>query len=148
MDAGASIIAFVTVGLQSVKTVYGIISSIKDGPSKLDDLRGAIGNLQSLLEQMQNSPSLAASLMTTSSSLLPLVQRCVDDIQRFEARINRIRVPSGEKFRGKIWKRLKLVFEEDGIPYMISIVTGHLNALSLHCNVQLMTALKGMNTQQ
>jgi hypothetical protein len=38
MDAGASIIAFLSIGLQLVKVVYGFISAIKDSPSKLGDL--------------------------------------------------------------------------------------------------------------
>jgi hypothetical protein len=148
MDAGASIIAFVTIGLQSVKTIYGIISAIKDGPSKLGDLQAAIGSLQSLLEQMQHSPGLTTSPATTSSPLLPLVERCVEDIKRFEAKVEKLCIPDKEKLSGKFWKRLKLVFGEKEIPYMISVVTVHLNNLSLHCNVRMMTTLNDMSMQQ
>ncbi|KAF8866194.1 hypothetical protein BDZ45DRAFT_720337 [Acephala macrosclerotiorum] len=148
MDAGASIIAFLSIGLQSVKVVYEFISAIKDGPSKLGDLQGAIESLESLLEQMYNSPGLTTSPITTSGSLLALVQRCVNDIQRFEAEIGRIYVPPKEKRCGKVWKRLKLAFKEKDIPYMTTVVTGHVNILSLHCNVRSMTTLRDMSLQQ
>jgi hypothetical protein len=148
MDVGASIIAFLSIGLQSVKVVYGFISAIKDGPSKLGDLQGAIESLESFLEQMHNSPGLTTSPITTSDSLLTLVQRCVNDIQRFEAEIRRIYVPLEEKRCGKVWKRLKLAFKEKDIPYMTTIVTGHVNILSLHCNVRSMTTLRDMSLQQ
>lgn len=148
MDAGASIIAFATIGLQSVKVVYDTISAIKDGPSKLRDLQGVVGNLQTLLEEMKQHPGLMTSLMTTSSLLLPLIKRCVEDIQRFEAKIGKLALTPTEAYTGKVWKRLKMVFQEKDIPYMISVVTGHLSALNLHCDLRIARALKDIDSQQ
>lgn len=44
MDAGA-MISFLTLGIQSAKIIYAVISAVKDGPDKLHDLRSAVSSL-------------------------------------------------------------------------------------------------------
>ncbi|KAK6072205.1 ankyrin repeat protein [Seiridium cupressi] len=148
MDAGASIIAFVTIGLQSIKTIYTVISAVKDGPSKLSDLMMAIGSLMSILEHLQNNPRLRPLPRTSSTDFAPSIEECTGVMKRFEDQVRKLQITDKETRRGKIWKRLKFVFQEDDIPYIISIITNAMQTLTLHFDIHQVAALSEVSAQQ
>ncbi|KAK6066682.1 ankyrin repeat protein [Seiridium cupressi] len=148
MDAGASIIAFVTIGLQSIKTIYTVISAVKDGPSKLSDLMMAIGSLMSILEHLQNNPRLRPLPRTSSTDFAPSIEECTGVMKRFEDQVRKLQITHKETRRGKIWKRLKFVFQEDDIPYIISIITNAMQTLTLHFDIHQVAALSEVSAQQ
>ncbi|KAK9774981.1 hypothetical protein AB5N19_12534 [Seiridium cardinale] len=148
MDAGASIIAFVTIGLQSIKTIYKVISAVKDGPSKLSDLMVAIRSLMSILEHLQNDPRLRPLPGTNSTDFAPSIEECTGVMKRFEDQVRKLQITDKETRSGKIWKRLKFVFQEDDIPHIISIITNVMQTLTLHSNIHQVSALSEVSAQQ
>ena len=125
MDAGASAV------LKSIKTLYQLFSGMKDGPPKVNDIRNVVGSLQCAFEQIGEFPELAEILATTPS-LARLIKQCQDDINRFEGRLRKLDVSSGEQV---LWKKLKLAVSEKDLAYMLTVVAGHVDNLTLEIDL-------------
>lgn len=54
VSAGASVLAFVLLGLKSAKAAYEILSSFKDGPENVKTVRADIERLIFILEKLSN----------------------------------------------------------------------------------------------
>ena len=147
MDGGASILAFVLCGLKSIKLIHGVISSVKDGPPKLSQLEGAISSLHDQLEQMRDDPTLPTIPPNQTEALKRLLERCNADIGYFEKKISKLSISDDEKLRGKLWKRLRLAFAEKDIPFMLAVISGHVDSLSLQANIRQTASLAGISSQ-
>jgi hypothetical protein len=149
MDGGASIIAFVTCGLKSIEFIYKVISLVEDGPSKIQDLQNSVLDLRVLLERIRDG-STFNSLHTIDGrehAIIPLLQKCTDDIRHFENKITQLIIPDGERLHRRLRRRLNLAFSENDVVKMLTTVMGHRQALNLHVSLQQTTALTEINTR-
>lgn len=55
IGSGASLLAFITLALQSPKHVYKTVSSIRDGPKEVQNLASALADLQNALQQLSDA---------------------------------------------------------------------------------------------
>ncbi|KAF6807990.1 hypothetical protein CSOJ01_07840 [Colletotrichum sojae] len=130
MDAGASIIGFVGFGLASIKTFYEFVSSIRDGPEKARDLSQALASLQGAYEKTKSLNDLPG-VSCASPSLASLLERCNEDVAKFEKKIGKLRIQPQDKFHGVLWKKLKMALGEDDIAYALDIISGYVNDITL-----------------
>ncbi|KAF6825587.1 hypothetical protein CPLU01_10165, partial [Colletotrichum plurivorum] len=129
MDAGASIIGFVGFGLASIKTFYEFVSSIRDGPEKVRDLSRALASLQGAYERTKSLNDLPG-FSCASPSLASLLERCNEDVARFEKKIGKLQIRPQDKFHGVLWKKFKMALGEDDIASASSTLHDVVDALA------------------
>lgn len=127
-------VAFVGLGLTSVKVLYQLFSSIKDGPGKLNDLAKATGRLQSALEQINDFPNLL-DILSAAPSLARVLEECKDDVEKLEQRLKKLDIPLEQALHRKVWVRLKTAFSEKDFAHMLHTVTAYVDSLNFELSV-------------
>lgn len=106
MDAGASIVAFIGLGLQSVKVLYQFFSGIKDGPEKVADLSKALARLHATYEQSLGVLSLVG-VVTAAPSLVEVLTECQSDVKRHERKLQKLSFSSDDGIHRRLWRKQK-----------------------------------------
>lgn len=102
-SGGASVIAFVTLALQSTKTLYQAISAIKRAPKWVKDTASSIKDLSLVLEQLENTQAITQNNSNglDLTAIESTMKKCVDDITRFEEDLKKLQ----SSHTGKKWGR-------------------------------------------
>jgi hypothetical protein len=133
---GASILTFITTGLQALQTIHFILSSISDGPARLSDLRDALCDLQQLLEQIRDDPTLSSAIDKRGEAMEKSVLRCNNYIQCLQEKVIKLSLSPGDGLHEKFKKRLKLTLSEKEILYMLDSISRHMASLTLQSNIR------------
>ncbi|WQF78571.1 Putative fungal domain of STAND protein [Colletotrichum destructivum] len=134
MEVGASLVAFIGFGLTSIKTFHKFVTSIKDGPQRLQDLARALDSLRAAYERTQALQELPG-ILESSPSLLEQLRRCNDDVDRFSKTLVKMQIQPGERLYSTLRKKFKLPLCEDEIRDMLSIFSGHVSSFTLEISV-------------
>ena len=136
MEAGASVLTFIAVALQSTKTIYETVSNIKNGPQQVESLASAVQTLQSVLTQLSNCRAVKSTDPETDLKvILSLIESCKEDVSRYERELRKVRVSPDDKKTGKAWKKFKTILQEKDFQRMWLGVTHHVSALGVQLNV-------------
>ncbi|GAB1318058.1 hypothetical protein MFIFM68171_08268 [Madurella fahalii] len=129
VGAVASVIAVITLGLKSVKTVHEILSSVKDGSGQVGQAQRNIRGLQSTLERLARCRIIEER---RDEALTAKIKQCSDDMERFAKKLQKLTIDdSGSRLGGK-WGKIKVFLNEKDVIRMGSVVVGHTAALNLH----------------
>ncbi len=133
--AGASVLPFVVLCIQSVKVVYVVISSIKDAPKNVRQLHQETSSLLSTLERLSACRVLREE-GRRDDALLANIKACREEIDTYATKLRGMApAPGGAHRRLEIqWKRLKAVLSEKDMAKMSAAMTVHTAALGLHLN--------------
>ncbi|KAJ0275332.1 hypothetical protein COL940_008853 [Colletotrichum noveboracense] len=134
VEAGATIVGLVGFGLTSLKTFYQFISNVKDGPEKVRDLANDLKTLQAAYERIEALDDLPG-IFASSPSLTYLLEDCNESIERLQDKIGKLQVQPSDKFRGVVWKRLKMALNDDEIAQDLSILSSYVNKFTLEISV-------------
>ncbi|KAF2251513.1 ankyrin [Trematosphaeria pertusa] len=146
MDGGASLVTFVVVALQSIKTVHGVISAVKDGPQSVRSLADSVAQLKSILERLshiQLEPANSIDLTDLSN----LTQRCATDLGNFESKLQGLNLSTDDRRFGRFWKRLKAAISEKELERMREMIRAHTLTLNFHLSL-LQTAQLSFSSMQ
>ena len=104
----ASVIAVITLALQSTKVIYEFTSSISHGSDDINRLATATGNLQNLLEDTKLLTEHANRTNSVADGNLlekikPLVDRCANDLGEISGKLSHLQKDSKD---GR-WKKAK-----------------------------------------
>ncbi|KAF2457747.1 hypothetical protein BDY21DRAFT_363377 [Lineolata rhizophorae] len=105
MEVGASVLAFITVGLRSTGAIYRVVSGIKDGPEEtgldkkdMDELLKALGN-------------------------------CNSEVEKIAAKLEKLQeTPSDSRMR-RTWKQVRTFFQKDDFESMRQTIQWHVSCL-------------------
>lgn len=125
MDGGASIITFVTAGLQSIKIIHNACSTIKHWPETVKTATTQLGRLEDVLQRIVPEGE------TVPAVLQDLIEQCTADLKSYAGRIQRLQVSDGASRGQKFWKRAKSVFDEGAIRGMAGALTNYGDQISL-----------------
>lgn len=130
IGAGASVLAFVVLGLKSVKVAYEILSSIKDGRTQVAHASNSIQRLQSTLEKLER-----CRLVTEQQDelLLKTTKACADDMDAFAEQLKGL--DKSHSGMGRQWNKVKILLKEEDLKRMSAIVVGHTAALNLYLEI-------------
>ncbi|KAL3305267.1 ankyrin repeat protein [Colletotrichum asianum] len=131
VEAGATIVGF---GLTSLKTFYQFISNVKDGPERVRDLANDLKSLQAAYERIQALGDLPG-IFASSLSLTDLLKDCNEHIERLQDKVGKLQVQPSDKFRGVVWKRLKMALNDVEIAQDLSILSSYVNKFMLEISV-------------
>ena len=98
LGVAASVIAVVTIGLKSAKSVYQILCNVKGGPKAVQKLAAATDNLSKLLEQTTSLAQQAKEIVGEHDAkffeaLSPLLSECVEELKLIEGKLSKF--PAG-----------------------------------------------------
>ncbi|KAK4163278.1 hypothetical protein QBC43DRAFT_319825 [Cladorrhinum sp. PSN259] len=129
IGAGASVVAFITLAVQSAKTVSDTLSGIQDAPENVRHATSAVGMLQAALDQLLQCPSVSQG--HTSRDLHDNIKQCYEDLAGFASKLRKIQISGTASRSRQLWKRVRAFIDEKEIDRMVKIVTSHSSTLSL-----------------
>lgn len=132
MEFAASILTAIDFGFKTSKAIHAILAGVKDGPDNVQRAAAAVYGLLSTLEQLAGCRTLEGfSNKTFKGRLLT----CIDDLESFAGKLEGLNICGSEKRRGKYWKRLKAVYNENALDRIGVVVAGHTAALNFQLSV-------------
>lgn len=132
----ASIVAVVTVALQSVSVIHETIGRIRGGPAELRRLDSSLRDLNQVLKQL--------SALTEDSrqrdahdygDLEGSAARCAADVKNMEQTILRFCRKTDERLAGRTWRRIHLALRGDQLREMQERIQHHEQRLVLQLNI-------------
>ncbi|KAK1995869.1 hypothetical protein LX36DRAFT_659165 [Colletotrichum falcatum] len=134
MEVGASLVGFIGFGLTSIKTIHSFVTSIRDGPQRLQDLARALESLRAAYERTRALHDLPG-ILEPSPSLLKQLKQCNEDVDRFSKALVKMQMQPGDRLYSTLRKRFKLPLCEDEIKDMLGILSGHVNSFTLEISI-------------
>jgi hypothetical protein len=131
MEAGASVLAFVTLGLKSAKIIHEVLSSFKDGSKTVEQTARDVSCLQSTLERLARCRIVAEG---PDQALTARIELCADDMKSFAEKLKKLAISEGPGLERQ-WKRLKVFLNEKDLGKMSAVVAGHTAGLNLDLQV-------------
>ncbi|KAL8388848.1 hypothetical protein RB595_008974 [Gaeumannomyces hyphopodioides] len=142
MDAGASILAFLTAGLQSAKLAYDVVSAIKDGPQRIRDLESALGHLVTHLGYLEADPSLIPQKDAA------IFQKCRDDLIQVRIDVEKLCVSDKDGKLERMWKKIKPALKEKDIAQILAKVTAQIATIGVYALVAQSTTVTEIHARQ
>lgn len=154
MDCGASIVAFVTLGLKSVSVLHKVVSRIKNGPATLEQLAASLSQLGKIMSQVKECQQALVDSESFSSSglhhaeLESAVKDCYTDLSRLECELRKLTPLLAEKAFGATWRRVKMILKHDEFPSMQATVHRHISVLGFHLQAFTRLVIANLKTGQ
>jgi len=132
LGAGASVLAFVGLALQSTKVLSQTVSGFKNASRQITALASAVRNLQNILTQLEGCRALSEP-RTDVQHLADLVNACIEDVGRYDKELKKIQpCPDGPKIQ-QAWKKMKTMLADKDLVW--KEVSQHCTALSAQLNI-------------
>ena len=132
VSSGAGMLAFIGVAFQSTKSIYNVISAIRNGTEETLQLASAVEDMERTLEQLARMPQLSAvDEQQDFTELERLVRKCSTDLSKVSDRLEKMHPDPGESAVGKAWYRIKVLLKKEDILQMQTIFHHHLTILGL-----------------
>lgn len=130
ISAGASVLAFLTIGVQCATVIYSTLSAIKDGPEVVRKVANGVHHLQYILEQLKQLPTAFNDVV-----LRDQIMCCARDLQDLAHQLRKLKISSAERLKGRIWKVIKTILNEKTLELVVGQITQQAALLSLHLNM-------------
>lgn len=137
LGVAASLVAVVTVTIQSTRFVYEAINTVRDGPPTVTKLLNAIQDLERLLKALiglgkhvEQSPYLTDA--SALSDLEVVVEDCNRKLLAMHGRIDRLQQAPGERQWKRIVKNAKNFLHEGDYESMWHTVHFYVQLLGTH----------------
>jgi hypothetical protein len=130
IGVGASALAFVLLGLKSVKVAYQTLSSIKDGQTHVNQTMSSVLGLQSTLERLSRCRLVVKH---QNEGLLKATKACADDMKLFANQLEKF--DKAHHGVARQWNKIKAFLKEEDLKRMSAAVVGHTTALSFHLEI-------------
>jgi hypothetical protein len=136
VSAAASIIALVTVALQSASAIHAVVSGIRDGPEQVSQLILALEGLNGVLQQLSRLQALRQDGNREDlSDLENLMGSCVKDIDRFRRMLAKLQHVHADKTLGRAWKQVKSILHKEEFREMRQTMNDYVSRLNLQLNI-------------
>jgi hypothetical protein len=131
IGAGASVLAFVTLGLKSAKTIHEVLSSFKDESKIVEQSARNVASLQSTLERLATCRIVRDC---PDEALTAKIESCADDMTRFAEKLTELAIIDSPGLERQ-WKKLKAFLNEKDLAQISAVVVAHTTGLNLHLKV-------------
>ncbi|KAM7196352.1 hypothetical protein V8F33_006261 [Rhypophila sp. PSN 637] len=131
IGAGASVLAFLTLGIKSAKTIHKILSLVKDG-TRINRIRQDVQSLQITLDRLSRSRAAAE---IRDDALATKIKACANDLKTFAEKLVELTHNGTEPRLARHWKSFKALLNEKDLIDMGDVIVKHTIALSLYLKV-------------
>ena len=130
----ASVIAVVTLALQSTKVIYEAVSSINHGSSGIDRLVKATSNLEKVLEFIHRLASHAEGTSNVAEGklleeLAPLIDQCAQTLREILPKLGQLQKNSNDQRWQKARKIAKIYLDTNSVADIWNTVNHYVNLL-------------------
>lgn len=132
MDAisgGASVLAFITLAIQSAKTISVVLAGIKDAPDNVRRTANTVSMLQWALEQLAQSQQTSGAVFPRG--IEEQVKTCSDNLAAFASTLGKLQSLDTDGRGRRVWKRVKAVIDEKELDKMTGTMAAHASTLNL-----------------
>ncbi|KAM7213377.1 hypothetical protein V8F06_011227 [Rhypophila decipiens] len=129
--AGARVVTFLALGIQSARTIHEILSLVKDG-TRIDRIRQDFQGLQVTLDRLSRSHAVAE---IRDDALATKIKACANDMETFAEKLKRLTPDGAEPRLSRHWKSFKALMNEKDLIDMGDVIVKHTTALSLYLKV-------------
>ncbi|KAK4198562.1 hypothetical protein QBC40DRAFT_159144, partial [Triangularia verruculosa] len=127
--SGASVLAFVTLSLQSAKVIREILSTVKDGSDCVERVLRDVQGLQDTLRRVKqccvNSPADKVALESKIKSCGADLKACATELENLVAK-------APESTLARQWKKMKIFLKEKDVEKVGHCVVRNTSALNLY----------------
>ncbi|KAB5584807.1 hypothetical protein GE09DRAFT_4743 [Coniochaeta sp. 2T2.1] len=127
LGAGASVVAFVTFGLQSAKVIHQVLSSNTDGKKIVEQAARDVATLQSTLERLARCRIITER---PDEALAARTKACAEDLAGFAEKLKTLAVGNAPGLE-RHWRKVKVFLNEKELTKMSAAVVGHTTGLNL-----------------
>lgn len=139
VGAASSVTALLTIAVQSSKTIYETVTTIRHGPAELESLAHAADELHRLLKQIIDFTSRQVESNygghTELAGLKQSIRSCIDDLQVVQQELQKSRPRAQEGALGRARKRMMLVIKKEDVERMWGLIQRQTNKLSLQIDI-------------
>jgi hypothetical protein len=132
VGAGASVIAFIALTLQSAKVISNFLAGIHGGPENVALAQSTVASLEGALTEC---PSLLSPSSPVNVNLEAKIKHFAEDIARFAAKLEGLRVQEEDGCGRRAWKRIKAAFGEKELDRMTRTGAAYASVLGLWMQV-------------
>ncbi len=129
IGGGASVLAFITLAIQSAKTISNLLSGIKDAPDNVRRTAETVSMLRVALEQLAQCQLVSGAALP--QGLEGQVKACSDNLKAYASTLGKLQTLDTDGRGRRAWKRARAVFDEKQLDKMIVTMAAHSSALSL-----------------
>ncbi len=130
MEGAASVIAVVSLALQSTQTINNIVSGFRNASPTIEQMTINLQDLSEVLKQINSY----AHLLDDATELPKLVGRCADFLKTMEKKLGKLSSPTGDKAKN-FWKNVKFTLQQSDLDRMAALLQHHIAVLSLQMNL-------------
>jgi len=132
VSSGASVLAFVLMGIKSARLLHQALQAIRDGPRHVSQVATDVLRLQSVLKQLSRCH---AASHDDDMVLKSQIRSCVGDLDDFARIVLALQVAPADKPHVVLWKSIKASLGENDLEKMRVVVANHISALSIRLNI-------------
>lgn len=132
LSAGATVLPFVILWLQSIKLSCGVLSTYKDAKEQVNHLLKHTESLLSMQERLLRSRAISDH---RDGALAMKIKACAEDIEVYDKKLKAMAVGGADPLLERQWKKLKAFFKAKEMAKMSAVMAEHTGALSLHLNI-------------
>ena len=130
----ASIIAVVTLALQSTKVIYEAASSVNHGSDDIDRLAKATSNLEELLEVIKRLAEHAENTKSVADGklleeLTPLIDQCANALSNIAPKLDQMKIDDKDRPWKKVKKHAKVYLDTKRIAEIWNVVNHYVQLL-------------------
>jgi len=129
VGVGASVVTFITLGLQSIKFIDEALSLAKDGKGYVDRARRDVQSLQAALERFGRCRAVAQN---PQPALAAMIQSCADDMKTIAGKLHGLVVDDSQPSLAKQLRKIKIFLKEKDLERMSETIVRHTTALDLY----------------
>jgi hypothetical protein len=134
ISAGASVITFVRLAIESTKALHNIIVGLKNAGKETGVLAAAVGNLQLILTQLRGCRAFNDTTVDLQD-VRNLLDACKIDVTSFEKDLSKVQCsPEANKFQ-RTWKKVKAIISEKSLNGMWNKPNHHCTVLQFQRNL-------------
>ncbi|KAF7562673.1 hypothetical protein G7046_g1499 [Stylonectria norvegica] len=128
LSAGASVLAFLTLGLKTATTIHQILSSFKNAPQAVLELNHDVTSLSAILERLLKCTHAANS---TDAPFKSHLDQCTKDLSDIEIKLRSFSAPSHSR-SSRVLNNVRTVWKEKDLEQARSRIRDHCTQLNLH----------------
>ncbi|KAK4184267.1 hypothetical protein QBC35DRAFT_441782 [Podospora australis] len=145
ISVGASVLTFVSLALNSAKTIHKILSSFIDGNSLVEKVARDAKALQDSLERIENG-DFTNSRPGDKAALKSKLEACQDDMVSCARKLEELNLNGSESSTGRQWKKIRMVLKEKDVEGIGALIHRHISDLNLHLVVLDRSIISNINT--
>jgi Fungal N-terminal domain of STAND proteins len=136
IGAGASVIAFIGLAVQSTEATVSLVSSYREAQERVQRLTSAIQDLHHTFNTLSTLQDVTGDQeIPAIYDLKTLLKKYVEDVTRFNSKLKKRQRQAGRSKLDGIWRNLKVALKKDDFQELWALLLHHASVLGLQLDL-------------